>query len=58
MIKLISIVMIGNINVQNPGHRYPHNLKSLDAWIPEWSIYIFLALFFLGYIYFHYNSKK
>ena len=58
MIKLISIVMLGNINVQNPGHRYPNNLKSLDALIPEWSIYIFLALFILSYIYFHYNSKK
>ena len=58
MIKLISIFFIGNINAQNPGHRYPHNLKSLDAWIPEWSIYIFFSFIFLSYIYFHYNSKK
>ena len=51
MIKLISIFIIGKINAQNPGHRYTNNLKSLDAWIPEWSIYIFSFIYIKLYLF-------
>ena len=55
--KLISMLFIGNISAQNAGYQHPKALSNLDIWIPEWSVYIFLVLFILGYIYFHYNSK-